>query len=482
MALDIMRMASHVQKGFEDGANRKRESEGRRLIALAAQGDKEATKQLYSVDPAAAQQMQTQQKAMDAEVANLMWRGATAIKNATPDQKPAIYSAVLAEVAKHPKSGEWTAMLPPQYDPATVDPAVDQLLARTGLYQDTAKASEQPALVRGFDEMMVRLGAKPGSEEYVKAARVWANLDPKAKVQILQDAGGGFNAVEAGGGQPATATPVITGGAPAPSAPAPTESPFPKKMSDAEIMAMANKMAAAGAPEQAIQGFINAQKSMPDMAEFASVTNVPPASAPTQGQQLMGPKKGPAGNGSYSQLSAAEVQAMGLPAGTVAQRGPNGQVSVISKPEAKKTKEISADVIKNAAQLPALARRIDRLAQASEKITGMLDGGKFDQYLISATNEATELESAAAQLRPLLLSFVRVPGIGSQSDLEARLDGMQYPDISQPPATRQRNIDELRKFIVDLSNAYKSMAGNGAAPAAPSGGLTPAQQALLDKY
>lgn len=289
MATNIMDIGRYVQQGFEDGAERKRRNEGRRLMGLAAQGDREAVKQLYAVDPAAAQQAQQQQKAMHQEVANLMWRGATAIKQAPPEQKAAIYSAVRAEVAKHPQSLEWTAMLPEQYDPAQVDPAVDQLLAQTGLYQGQQGPTDQPAQLRFFDGLMQRAGYGQGSPEYNQAARIFANLDPKARAQIVESADG-YNVVGFGGGNSPTSSPVMQGGQPpAASPPAQPDWSFPKKMSDNEILAIANKMSAGGAPKQAILNFINAQKFMPDMEEFAAIINQP--STPMQGNQLRPPKK-----------------------------------------------------------------------------------------------------------------------------------------------------------------------------------------------
>ncbi len=48
-----------------------------------------------------------------------------------------------------------------------------------------------------------------------------------------------------------------------------------------------------------------------------------------QGRQIAAPMRG----AGVSQLSAQEVQGLGLPAGTVAQRAANGQLSILSKPE-----------------------------------------------------------------------------------------------------------------------------------------------------
>lgn len=476
---DLAGMGENILNSFNQGRERRREDDARMYYGQAAQGNTSALKSLFGVAPQQAMQLQTQQKAQSKadqeEISTLVWKGASAIKAAPSQVKPQVYAMVREQLAKHSGAQEWLSHLPPQYDPASaaaIDPVIEGIIARAGMYQPSTSADQAPAGLRQFEAMAANAGLTKGTPEYQRAAQIYLGQEARARNQVYESADGA-NVIKMGGGKDPTAAPVM--------------------MAPPEIVPSGGGQSVMGTGSQ----IVNDDGSMSPNPDFDSLNPVEKSKfasyvkndVPFQiingkviaGQQLKPPPK--AGAGGYTQLSPQEVASMGLPVGTVAQRGPNGQVSVISKPEAKKTKEISADVIKNAAQLPALARRIERLAQASEKITGMLDGGKLDQYLIGATNEATELESAAAQLRPMLLSFVRVPGIGSQSDLEARLDGMQYPDVSQPPATRKKNVDELRIFIRDLSNAYKNMASGGThAPSMPSGGLTPAQQALLDKY
>lgn len=467
MAYDISNTGMNVINSFRQGQADKRDDveyqrqqTARKLFGTAMQGDKASRDQLYGVDPALAMQAQKQQSQMDVDVAKVIHRGATLIKNAPEEQKANIYMAVRSELARNPKAAEWVARMPEQYDAQAVGQSVDQIIAQAGLYQDEDPSQAAPAGLRQFEAMAANAGLQKGTPEYMKAAQIYLGQEARARNQVY-DSADGANVIKMGGGNAPTAAPVMT--APVESAPiyngggavdagrAISDPNGDFNSLNAIEKAKFNSFAQQGKSFQIVDG-----KVIPGMSAGVQLQPAPKQTA-----------------GSFNQLSAQEVQAMGLPAGTVAQRGPNGQVSIISKPETVKRKELSVDVIKNAAQLPALARRIERVAQASEKINGMFDGGKLDQYALSMTNDATELEAAAAQLRPLLLSFVRVPGIGSQSDLEARLDGLQYPDVSQPPATRKKNVDELRIFIKDLSEAYKSIATGGTqarqAPANPSG-------------
>jgi hypothetical protein len=159
-----------------------------------------------------------------------------------------------------------------------------------------------------------------------------------------------------------------------------------------------------------------------------------------------------------------------------------GAINVLNKPAVEPKKQVDANVVKQAAQLPALVRRVQRVMDASKNLQiGLgVNGGPIDQYALRVSEPGIELESAVGQLRATLLPFVRVPGVGSQSDLEARLDGLQYPDASQPPAVRKRNIDELNAFIADLSRAYSSIIKGGQQTAAPAGGN--ADDDLVNKY
>lgn len=121
------------------------------------------------------------------------------------------------------------------------------------------------------------------------------------------------------------------------------------------------------------------------------------------------------------------------------------------------------------AQIPALERRIDNIGRAFDKLSGnFFDGGPMDQLAIGMTQDGQMLESTAAQLKPLLLSFVRVPGIGAQSDLEARLDALQYPSIGNHPNVNRALLAELKQFIGDLKNAYTNVGSEAQAPAQAS--------------
>jgi hypothetical protein len=68
-----------------------------------------------------------------------------------------------------------------------------------------------------------------------------------------------------------------------------------------------------------------------------------------------------------------------------------------------------------------------------------------------------------------LLALTRVPGIGSQSDLEARQAQLALPDLSFGPEVNARSYEELKSFISDLRAAYESvLSGNQPTQSAPA--------------
>jgi hypothetical protein len=120
-------------------------------------------------------------------------------------------------------------------------------------------------------------------------------------------------------------------------------------------------------------------------------------------------------------------------------------------------------------RLNAAVRRLDRVKAASDALgTG---GGPYEGRLrsLAGTPAAQEMEAANAQLINEITALTRIPGVGSQSDLEQRLAQLALPQVSQHPSVRARSIQELEAFLADLGAALDSVAGG---QSQPSGGWT----------
>jgi hypothetical protein len=143
-------------------------------------------------------------------------------------------------------------------------------------------------------------------------------------------------------------------------------------------------------------------------------------------------------------------------------------------------------------RLKAATRRVDRLAIAIEgtpegtpekdRIKGIaqntfFDGGPLDAKVLKYTKQGQEVDQAKAQLLPELTALTRVPGIGSQSDLETRLAALQFPSSEFAPEVNRRAIAELRAFIADLQDAYGNVDAELSGAEAPQSPQTPASPA-----
>ena len=170
-------------------------------------------------------------------------------------------------------------------------------------------------------------------------------------------------------------------------------------------------------------------------------------------------------------LTPEEVRAKGFPDGSVVQELPDGRLDVVNKREnlsAAEQKTIREAKMRMP-RLNATLRRVERLGQAVESLAGnkLYDGGPADAKVLQYTDQGRELMAASAQVMPELQALTRVPGIGSQSDLEARLASLALPSLEMPPAVNRKSQAELKAFVEDLKAAYESLVKGGEQPAAP---------------
>lgn len=173
-------------------------------------------------------------------------------------------------------------------------------------------------------------------------------------------------------------------------------------------------------------------------------------------------------------MTAQEVQQAGLPAGTSAQIDSNGKIDILNKREGLSAAEQKTvrEAKMRMPRLEAALRRTDRLGAAVAKIAQnpMFNGGPADAKVLKYTKDGQELAAASAQLMPELQALTRVPGIGSQSDLEARLASLALPSLEVAPEVNARSQAELKAFVEDLKAAYQSLLSGDQPTQAPSSG------------
>ncbi len=114
------------------------------------------------------------------------------------------------------------------------------------------------------------------------------------------------------------------------------------------------------------------------------------------------------------------------------------------------------------AQIGNVERGISRIEQALNSLEGntFADTGVVDQWITGQTDQGRELKAAVGAIQNSMLGLTRVPGIGAQSDLEARIAALQYPSLDMPMETNRKTVENLRALIRDLSGQQAPQGGN----------------------
>jgi hypothetical protein len=131
--------------------------------------------------------------------------------------------------------------------------------------------------------------------------------------------------------------------------------------------------------------------------------------------------------------------------------------------QAKSEQERASTERAKTAQLNNVDRGLTRIDEALKNLTGsLIDTGPIDGRLMVSTPQGQELEAAVGAIQNDMLALTRVPGIGSQSDLEAKIANLKYPSIYNHPSVNAANVKQLREFMVDLRRQITgSSAGSG---------------------
>lgn len=160
-----------------------------------------------------------------------------------------------------------------------------------------------------------------------------------------------------------------------------------------------------------------------------------------------------------------EVAAAGLPEGTSAQIGADGKMSVLRAPSAADVRN-QQQAKRFVPRVDALDRRVARVEQAVKAFSGdrFVNTGPMDQAITRFMPKGQELEQAVNQAQTELQALTRIPGIGSQSDWEGRLQLLAWPSVSFDPAVNQRAIAEIKSFVRDIQASVKEAAGLQPAP------------------
>lgn len=432
--------------------NRRADADQSALRGLAPQiiaGNPQAYDQAAAISPQAAQ---AYQGAGDAQLRRLKGAIAFIDSQTSPEAKEGAYREVRPFLSRFGQEAPATfAEAMPKFEEAKARIAMLDSSPTQGRVQSTYVDAS-------------------GNRVAVMADGTVQTLGQNAPNNQIIDTGNGFVGVNKGN---LTAAPVMLGGQQAvPQATGtPTLEPGQGQQQIERIAQRANEMIAQGIPEAQVEAWAASQMGGGQVSEgLAPAVSAPPA------QQLRSVQEGP---------SQIEMERLRLQQNADRRAEEAAQRSSVRQPTAAERRDASARKTKYA-QAQNVDRGLERVQRALQAVSsGSINTGPLDQYAQRYTKAGQELEAAVGGMQNSLLALTRVPGIGAQSDLEARIAMLQYPSLDKAPEVNARTVANLREFARDLKAAYDTaIAEDEQMDTAPAN--APRQSSdidsLLDKY
>lgn len=118
--------------------------------------------------------------------------------------------------------------------------------------------------------------------------------------------------------------------------------------------------------------------------------------------------------------------------------------------------------------LPNIASQVARVKQLAGEMAqeGTLARGALGGLVPGAVagGKAERFDKAMGMLRKSILTLTRVPGVGSMSDYESRLDEQAIPSRWGSDEGRAEALQNIESLVGSLNSGYKEMLGTTAAP------------------
>ncbi len=444
-----------MERGYKSGQERRRTRTLAQNYMGATQGDQNALAQVYGVDPDAGMQAQTfglqQRRAQRQEADDDIIRAAKFYQQ-TKDPRAWAYL--------HQKFSS-DSRFPPM--PATIESPEDQegsLQFANALISSMGGGGEgqnvQSRFINDRGEMVALM--RDGS------TRVVGKADPS--MQIIEGEGGFYGVNR----RNLNAAPVqIGGGAQAPAQPMPTASNGANYTADDATVA--GLEAEIGRPltqeerRQVATGTFNMQIPVGGSAP-------PPQAYAQTGGQLR--PRDPVQDAISKRMAEAQIEAQ---TGAEIERAKiygrqSGEAQANAQFGSEEARKAAREASTKLPQLQNAVRGLGRIRTALEGVSsgglGLVDSGPLDQFVTRYTPAGRELEAAVGGIQNSVLALTRVPGVGSQSDLEARVAALQYPSLDNPPEVNARTLQNLEAFLQDLQAAYENVIASGNRQPAPS--------------
>lgn len=191
----------------------------------------------------------------------------------------------------------------------------------------------------------------------------------------------------------------------------------------------------------------------------------------------------------FRALTPQEIQQANLPAGSSAQVDlDTGKIDVLSKRDNTGVlSQKDATTARNKLTILKVARKqLDSLKNTfTEGRAGAMNAFGPGQGVLP-TQAGKKFDAALAQIRGTFTGIKRVPGVGSMSDYESKLDAAQFPDRNDYESVIEQKLQGMEDQLALLENGYTDLLSGGQqeqpaqAPARQQAGAD--IQSLLDKY
>lgn len=433
---------SHVQQQGELGRQRGQQN---RLNMLAGQSYSATTPeaqssllgQMAQISPGAAQAQQEQFQSQEDRTRKELYGLAQGWKRVPSQSRQAYYEKFLSPRLSAIGFGEQ-----PAFDEGAIDGAADQIIAAFGTQALGAGGNVQSTYVDGQGNRVAIM--RDGSQR---------SLGPNnASIRVMEQEGALPYGVVTSGGLPGQIVNLGGAGAPA-GVPVGGQAQPPGAYIDPslppEVQQQIRQSLAAGQEPPSSMTFAQGPVRTPTAAEKAAATesaklNVQNSNFETEIDQ-------------QRRLAEQQARIDADKARTVEQ--------------AKSEQERASNERAKTAQLNNVDRGLGRIDSALKGLNGrFVNTGPIDGRIIGATPEGQELEAAVGAIQNDMMALTRVPGVGSQSDLEQKIANLKYPSIYNAPEVNARNVQQLKAFMSDLRQQIQR------APAAPAQGASSGPQ------
>lgn len=421
-------------RGLQVGQQQKQRNQLAELQSLAPQvmgGNLDATSRAYAIDPQTAQAYQGEGNRQQQQLVGLAKTLKQYANN--PQMQAGVYRSALPYLKRN-----FGAEIPDDFDPASVMPIVDQVLA---------VAENTPSMGVGGNVQSTYID-NSGNRVAIMRDGSQRVLGPNnASIRVMEQEGALPYGVVTSGGRPGAVVD-IGGGMQAP--------------------------AQGGSGQYTIDPSIPPEVQQQIRAAEAAGQQVPanmvlpprsgPVPIPTAAQRAYGAEAGrnQAQNENFANTAEQDRILKEQQARIDAERARAVE-------QAKSEQERASNERAKSAQLNNVDRGLSRIDQAMKALTGrFVDTGPIDGRIIGPTPQGQELEAAVGAIQNDMLALTRVPGIGSQSDLEAKIANLKYPSIYNAPEVNARNVQQLKAFMKDLRQQIQTSPAQAPA-AAPQG-------------